>query len=144
MDIRLRPEFRTPGGEVLGIYDGQQWMGDAYVLYRYGDALAGTVQLDEAGLSTEARSEALALTGRYMRDLARALSVREATVVGLQGNVHTVFDLSGQMGLLPDDADADADVVWDSEPVESGDDPYDYSFWSEGSGSKPRSPDDSR
>ena len=116
MHIQLRPEMRTDGGEAISIYCDQDWVGDAYLIYREGEMLKGTIQVDSVMVSKDTFSKVVDVAKQYVTDLAFALRVDDTTIVSLYGDIRTVYD------------DDDNNVDWDTDPTVSADDPEDYNF----------------
>ncbi len=123
--VELRPELRTSGGEMISIFRGEDWIGDAYLVYREGDLLTGTIQVDSTSVSQEEYADIVKLARGYVEDLADALHVHDTSVMSLHGDIHTVFDTSMNVGHLPSDETA---VEWNVEQDESADDPNDYNL----------------
>ncbi len=98
MEIRLRPEMRTEGGEMVTIYRHDEWVGDAYFVYREGDLLTGTIQLDSVVVKPSDYSPIVEAARSYAEDLADALAVEEAVVASSIGDVKTVLDVGMEDG----------------------------------------------
>ena len=111
MEIRLRPEMRTDGGEMVTIYRDDEWVGDAYFVYREGDLLTGTIQLDSVMVNSADYSPIVEAARTYAEDLADALAVEEALVASTLGDVKTVLDVGT-------DGD-DSTIVWVTEEERS-------------------------
>lgn len=111
MNITLRPEMRTDSAEAVSIFKGQDWVGDAYIIYREGELLKGAIQVDSMSVTLEEYPQVVAAATQYVTDLAHALRVADASVVGLYGDIRTVYD--------------DGQVNWETDPDDTSDDPED-------------------
>lgn len=79
--IWLRPDLRTPGGEVCDVmYDGF-FAGLLTLVYRESDKMTGTLQLDEESLNTREKAEVCDIVHRYVQQLIDALQLEECEVM---------------------------------------------------------------
>ncbi|MDI3329050.1 MAG: hypothetical protein QJR06_10885 [Alicyclobacillaceae bacterium] len=92
MEVVLRPELRTSGGECLGIFVDERWVGDAYLIYRTGDLMTGTIQLDSGKLEERQVSRVVRQVRDYIAGVAGALNIDEASVVMMYGDVDPVLE----------------------------------------------------
>lgn len=128
MEIRLRPEMRTEGGEMVTIYRNDEWVGDAYFVYREGDLLTGTIQLDSVVVKPFDYSPIVEAARSYAEDLADALAVEEAVVASSIGDVKTVLDVGME--------DGESALVWvtdEDNTVDRGEYAYTVEFKPDGS-----------
>lgn len=122
VDIVLRPELRTDGGEMLSIFHGEEWVGDAFLVYREGDALTASIQVDSTSVSQEDYQRIVQQAGLYVEDLVQALRVEDATVMSLCGDIRTVLDVSTDFEpAYPNDTD----LAWSTDTDNSADHPDD-------------------
>ncbi len=120
MEIRLRPEMRTEGGEMITIFRDDEWVGDAYFIYREGDMLTGTIQLDSVMVSASDYSPIIEVARTYAEDLADALAVEDAVIAGTIGDVKTVLDVGTE--------EDDATVLWLTEEESDMESPGEFSY----------------
>ncbi len=120
MEIRLRPEMRTEGGEMITIFREDEWVGDAYFIYREGDVLTGTIQLDSVMVNSSDYSPIIEAARTYAADLADALAVEEAVIASTLGDVKTVLDVGAE--------DDDSTVLWISEEESQMEPPGEFSY----------------
>ncbi|HHY67611.1 MAG TPA: hypothetical protein GX517_10540 [Alicyclobacillus sp.] len=92
MQVVLRPELRTAGGESLGIFLSHRWIGDVYLVYREGHLLTGTIQLDSGKLPDDQVDAVVSHIQDYVAGLAGALDINDATVVMMYGDIDPVLE----------------------------------------------------
>jgi hypothetical protein len=144
--VVLKPELRTPGGETVSIYLNDEWAGDLYLVYREGDILTGTIQIDTGKVSEDELDMVGEEVRMYIQHLTSALDVDTSSVVMMYGDISSVvemepFEQVDEQALLADedvmddeevymdmdDADVDDDVevyMADDDVIYSDDDVY--------------------
>lgn len=91
--VVLKPELRTLGGETVSLYLGDEWAGDLYLVYREGDVLTGTIQID-TGVVSEEEMEVVATEVRtYIEHLNVALGVEDSSVVLVYGDISSMVEM---------------------------------------------------
>lgn len=121
MEISIRPEMRTEGGEMITIFRDDEWVGDAYFVYREGDLLTGTIQLDSVMVDSSDYGPILEVARTYAMDLADALSVEEAVVASARGDIKTVIDEGT-------DDEEGRSIVWYADAEGPSDEIGDYAY----------------
>ena len=117
-NVVLKPELRTPGGETVSIYCDGDWAGDLYLVYREGDVLTGTIQLDTSKVEETDLDQVTDEIRTYIEHLNAALSVESSSVVMMYGDISSVVEME------PFDAanDEDLDLLADDDEVFESDD----------------------
>lgn len=92
MNVVLRPELRTSGGECLGIFLEHRWVGDVYLVYRENHLLTGTIQLDAGKLAEDQMEPVVRHVQEYISGVAGALNIDDATIVMMYGDVDPVLE----------------------------------------------------
>jgi hypothetical protein len=92
--VVLKPELRTPGGETVSVYLNNEWAGDVYLVYREGDVLTGTIQLDTKTVSEEELEFVTEEVRTYIEHLNAALGVEDSSVVMMYGDISSVIEMA--------------------------------------------------
>jgi hypothetical protein len=137
--VVLKPELRTPGGETVSIYCDGEWCGDLYLVYREGDVLTGTIQLDNAKVKEHDLNEVTEEIKTYVEHLNSALNVESSSVVMMYGDISSVVEMEafdeeetdeGSFEMVDDEDDevlyADGDEVFSGETIIDGDEDQSY------------------
>lgn len=91
--VTLKPELRTNGGETVSIYCDGKWAGDVYLVYREGDLLTGTVQIDTGKVSERTLEYVTDEVRTYISHLAAALNVSTSSVVMMHGDIEQILEM---------------------------------------------------
>lgn len=122
-NVVLKPELRTPGGETVSIYCDGDWAGDLYLVYREGDVLTGTIQLDTSKVDENDLDDVTDEIRAYIEHLNAALNVESSSVVMMYGDISSVVEMEPFEGVLdPEDVEADVALLADDEDVDVDDD----------------------
>jgi hypothetical protein len=70
--LMLRPDFKTAGGEINDILWGSRYAGTITLVYREGDRVSGSIQLEENTLLPHEKNEALDQLQAYVQSLGAA------------------------------------------------------------------------
>lgn len=113
--ISLKPELRTSGGETVSIYCDNDWAGDVYLVYREGDMLTGTVQIDTGKVSERNLDYVMDEVRTYISHLTAALGIATSSVVMMYGDIEQILQMEPQdivaeediEGIYDDDLEAD-------------------------------------
>jgi hypothetical protein len=92
-NVVLKPELRTPGGETVGIYCNDEWAGDLYLVYREGDILTGTMQIDTSKVHENELDAVADEVRTYVEHLNAALGVQDSSVVMMYGDISSVVEM---------------------------------------------------
>ncbi|WP_018130643.1 hypothetical protein [Effusibacillus pohliae] len=119
--VSLKPELRTAGGETVSIYCDDDWAGDVYLVYREGDLLTGTVQIDTGKVSERNLEYVLDEVRTYISHLAAALNITTSSVVMMHGDIEQILEIEPLDHDDPEDerldgtyeTDLDSDNVFD-------------------------------
>lgn len=136
--VSLKPELRTNGGETVSIYCNGTWVGDVYLVYREGDLLTGTVQIDSGKVSERKLEYVMDEVRSYISHLTAALNIPTSSVVMMHGDIEQILEMGpmepGAEGLTDDETTADGifeqdyfiEGTDDVLEMESGEEPSDY------------------
>ncbi|MBL0387503.1 hypothetical protein JJB07_12650 [Tumebacillus sp. ITR2] len=91
--VVLKPELRTPGGETVSIYLNDNWAGDVYLVYREGDVLTGTIQIDTKSVSEDDMELVTEEVRTYIEHLNAALGVEDSSVVMVYGDISSMIEM---------------------------------------------------
>lgn len=91
--VVLKPELRTPGGESISVYYDNEWAGDVYLVYREGDVLTGTIQIDTNKVSEEELEFITDEIRTYIEHLNAALNIEDSSVVMMYGDISSVIEM---------------------------------------------------
>lgn len=92
--VVLKPELRTPGGETVSVYLNNEWAGDVYLVYREGDVLTGTIQIDTKSVSEDEVDFVADEVRTYIEHLNAALGVEDSSVVMMYGDISSVIEMA--------------------------------------------------
>lgn len=79
--IRLRPEMRTAGGEVSDILVNGRFAGTITLVYRDGDRISGSVQLEKRSLPEGGKQQVEAFVQQYIQDTIHSLRATSCEVI---------------------------------------------------------------
>ncbi|ASS74607.1 hypothetical protein CIG75_06245 [Tumebacillus algifaecis] len=102
MDVVMKPELRTNGGETTSIYYNGEWAGDLYLVFREGDSLTGTMQIDTRRVGENELEYVTDEVRIYVQHLSSALNVQDSSVVMMYGDISTVVEMEA-MDMLSED-----------------------------------------
>lgn len=91
--VVLKPELRTQGGETVSIYLNEDWAGDLYLVYREGEILTGTIQIDTQKVSENQLDVVEEEVRTYIEHLNSALGVQDSSVVMMYGDISSVVEM---------------------------------------------------
>ncbi len=113
MDVVMKPELRTIGGETTSIYFNGEWAGDLYLIYREGDSMTGTIQIDTRRVDEEQLEHVTDEVRTYIHHLGSALNVQDSSVVMMYGDISSIVEME------PIDIadEEDADLLLDEEDI---------------------------
>ena len=89
--VTIRPDLKTAGGEVSDLLWNGRFVGTIALVYREGDRLSGTIQLDGRRLGPAAKRETIRFGRRYVRQMAGAVRARECEVFVASGSYEEVI-----------------------------------------------------
>lgn len=119
--VSLKPELRTSGGETVSIYCDNDWAGDVYLVYREGDMLTGTVQIDTGKVSERNLDYVMDEVRTYISHLTSALGITTSSVVMMYGDIEQILEMEPQDMVLEEDLNGtfDDDLESDDEETEA-------------------------
>ncbi|CAM4394288.1 hypothetical protein [Paenibacillus tarimensis] len=79
--IELRPDMKTSGGEINDIMIGGRYAGSLTLLYREGDRVAGSIQLEQESLNNSDKDRLIDYLQQYIQSYIHAISARECDVI---------------------------------------------------------------
>lgn len=97
MHIMLRPDLKTTGGEVHDILLEQRYVGTLSLVYREGERVCGSVQLEEGSLDEANKPAVLAFVSQYVQGLAGALSAPKCDVFVSYSPFETILSSSDEI-----------------------------------------------
>ena len=97
MNISLRPDLKTSGGEVHDIVLNHRYVGTISLIYREGERVAGSVQLEQDSLSHEEKPEVLEFITQYVQGLAGALAAPKCDVFVTYSPFETIVSTSEEI-----------------------------------------------
>lgn len=80
-NVKLRPDFRTSGGEVNDIVWNGSYVGTITLVYREEDRISGAIQLEDASLKARDKEYVVQFLQDYVQSLVDALDAKECDVV---------------------------------------------------------------
>ncbi|MFD2699973.1 hypothetical protein ACFSVM_05805 [Paenibacillus shunpengii] len=89
--IRLRPDLRTSNGEVHDIMVEHQYAGSLILVFREGQRLAGSVQLDAESIPGDAKDEIIAYVQEYVLQFRDAVAAEHFDIMLSWGRVECVL-----------------------------------------------------
>lgn len=96
--VTFRPELKNAGGETSDILYNQKTVGSMTLLYREGDRLMGSVQIDRAALPTSAYQNTIDHVHQYVESLIDALAVPFCQVTVTYGRYDHVIATEQHVG----------------------------------------------
>lgn len=91
LKVELIPDLRTSGGEVQDIMVGGQYMGSLLLVFREGDRVSGSLQIEQNSLPDETEQYIVEQVHEYIRSLADAVSAAEYEVLVSCGTLYSVL-----------------------------------------------------
>ena len=106
--IELRPDLRTAGGEVNDILVDGRFAGTMTLVYREGERLTGSVQLDRDAMRGRDKRWVLKHVSDYVQSFVLAVGAASC-------EVFVTYSPFGQFIATADDADEDFIGTWDAD-----------------------------
>lgn len=123
--ITLRPDLKTPGGEIHDILLNGRYAGNMTLVFSQGHRIGGAVQLDRSSLSGEDKEEVVRFVRQYVQDLIMALHAADCDVIVTNSEYdHIISTNRDESGFLKEMDDARQDDLFADEDV--GDDEADF------------------
>ncbi|RAJ01266.1 hypothetical protein DET54_102756 [Paenibacillus pabuli] len=91
LKVELIPDLRTSGGEVQDIMVDGQYVGSLLLVFREGDRVSGSLQMEQDSLPAEAEQYIVEQVHEYIRSLADAVSAAEYEVLVSCGTLYSVL-----------------------------------------------------
>lgn len=108
--IVLRPDLKTAGGEIHDILINGRYAGNMTLVYREGDRIGGSVQLDRTSISAAEKNEVVHYVHNYIQDLIVAVRAADCDVVVTNSPydhiIATNRDELGQAKVMDDEAES--------------------------------------
>ncbi|NUU80265.1 hypothetical protein [Paenibacillus xylanilyticus] len=112
--VELIPDLRTSGGEVLDVMVNDQYAGSLLLVYREGDRLSGSLQMERELVSEDAEKHIIEQVHSYIRSLTDAVEAIYYEVLVSCGTLHSVLqNLEFDPERQSDDMDYEADKYLD-------------------------------
>ncbi|MFD2613219.1 hypothetical protein [Paenibacillus gansuensis] len=134
LNISLRPDLRTSGGEVNDVVLNGRYAGTLTLVYREGDRISGSIQLDKESMSAREKEAVIEFTQHYVQSLIDALNVDECDVLVTYSRYDHVIATDRNIGEISrwvdeddDDAALTEELYFDDEDEDADyDDMYAY------------------
>lgn len=124
--VILRPDLKTAGGEVNDVVLDGRYVGTLTLVYREGDRISGSVQLEEESLSYEDKDNVMEYVQQYVQSMIDALGVADCDVVVTYSRYDQVIATDHNVGQINDFVEEDWAALDYDENIEFVDvDPYD-------------------
>ncbi|MGW7160518.1 hypothetical protein [Paenibacillus taichungensis] len=91
LKVELIPDLRTSGGEVQDIMVDGQYAGSLLLVFREGDRVSGSLQIEQNSLPDETEQYIVEQVHEYIRSLADAVSAAEYEVLVSCGTLYSVL-----------------------------------------------------
>lgn len=91
LKVELIPDLRTSGGEVQDIMVDGQYAGSLLLVFREGDRVSGSLQMEQDSLPAETEQYIVEQVHEYIRSLADAVSAAEYEVLVSCGTLYSVL-----------------------------------------------------
>ncbi|KOY13305.1 hypothetical protein [Paenibacillus xylanivorans] len=91
LKVELIPDLRTSGGEVQDIMVDGQYAGSLLLVFREGDRVSGSLQIEQDSLPDETEQVIVEQVHEYIRSLADAVSAAEYEVLVSCGTLYSVL-----------------------------------------------------
>lgn len=79
--IVLRPDLKTSGGEIHDILINGRFAGSITLVFREGDRVGGSVQLDRTSITKSEKQDVVAYVRNYIQDVITAVRAADCDVV---------------------------------------------------------------
>jgi hypothetical protein len=113
-NLIIRPDMRTPGGEVNDILLNGQYAGTLTLVYREGDRISGSIQIEKKSVNKDEKDEVIEFAQNYVQSLIDAMKAEECDVLVTYGKYHHVIATDQNVGVIEqfiDDDRFEADYV---------------------------------
>ncbi|SEL56683.1 hypothetical protein [Paenibacillus sp. OK003] len=91
LKVELIPDLRTSGGEVQDIMVDGQYAGSLLLVFREGDRVSGSLQIEQISLPDETEQYIVEQVHEYIRSLADAVSAAEYEVLVSCSTLYSVL-----------------------------------------------------
>ncbi|ANE48275.1 hypothetical protein SY83_20515 [Paenibacillus swuensis] len=118
-NISLRPDLRTSGGEVNDVVLNGKYAGTLTLVYREGDRISGSIQLDKESMSPSDKEAVIEFTQHYVQSLIDALNVEDCDVLVTYSKYDHVIATDHNIGEV-------TEMVEDAFEYEDEEDDYGY------------------
>ncbi|WP_339169477.1 hypothetical protein MKX75_10065 [Paenibacillus sp. FSL R5-0341] len=112
-DVELVTDLRTSGGEVQDVMVNGQYAGSLFIVYREGDRLSGSLQIEQESLPDDTEQRIVEKVHAYVRSLADALEAAYYEVLVSCGSLHSVLHKP------------ESETAWSSEDMVHDEERYD-------------------
>ncbi|QYR20695.1 hypothetical protein KZ483_23380 [Paenibacillus sp. sptzw28] len=102
--IELKPNLKTAGGEACDIMLGGRYAGSMMLVYREGDRLAGSIQLERKSLKAEDKDRIIAMLEEHILSFAHAVAAESYDILITNADFDEIMTDTG------DEADAKANA----------------------------------
>ncbi|NDI36432.1 hypothetical protein [Chengkuizengella sediminis] len=107
VDVMIRPDMRTSSGEVSDILLHNKYVGTCSIVYREGERIAGSVQLEEQSLDRFEKDRVTSFVKTYIQSLIDALHVDECDVIVSYSDYDHVIATEGNVGEIEEIIEVD-------------------------------------
>jgi hypothetical protein len=115
-NVVIRPDLRTAGGEINDILYEDQFAGTLALVYREGERISGSIQLDKEFLTRKQKERVVEAAQNYVQALIDALDAPECDVLVTYSRFDRVIATEHNVGEITefmDPEDASLDIEYD-------------------------------
>ncbi|MBB3113520.1 hypothetical protein FHS18_005632 [Paenibacillus phyllosphaerae] len=132
--LTLRPDMKTHGGEVYDILLQDKFAGNLMLVYREGDRVAGSAQLDATVLHEEDQDEVLAFLKDHLHAFGNAVNAQYSEMIVTYSSYDHIFSFGdedeAQLHTTSDSIDSEFDE-YDEDEDDTADEEWEYELLSE-------------
>lgn len=121
--ISIRPDMRTPGGEISDVVLNGRYVGGMSLVYREGNRLSGSIQLEKTSLSSGEKRKVIGYLQEYVNSLAAAIDAVDCDVVVTYSHFDQVIVMEHNIGEIESFIDHQDEYDEDYEVDYGRDDP---------------------
>jgi hypothetical protein len=119
--IELKPNLKTAGGEACDIMLGRRYAGSMMLIYREGDRVAGSIQLEKKSLKAEDKDRITAMLEEHILSFADAVGAKSYDILITHADFDEIMTDTDDEADLKTNAEANAE-----EPEEAAEAAVDF------------------
>ncbi|OGX68104.1 MAG: hypothetical protein A2189_02260, partial [Paenibacillus sp. RIFOXYA1_FULL_44_5] len=106
--LSLRPDLKTTGGEVHDIMLNNQYAGTVALVYREGQRISGSIQLDQGMVSVSQKKEVVQYIQEYVQNMMYALEAKECEVLVMYSEYDHIIASDFNVGVIKEFTEQEA------------------------------------